>query len=201
MTPKQFAVVLTELSQLLGAEDIKILASVFENSPEKTTAATLKKLNAIGEPGLTDLASVLFKASTLAKSAGAAKCAVLVETLATVVSSQGGTDAHAFATAAIAHLNAPRANTRTTVAARPDVVNTLVARLEERLGDDAFTLPYRELEHDQTISNAEVVAIARIFTNKKPASRPKALQAIWARHHALLVSQAKTESRGGRSAA
>ena len=95
----------------------------------------------------------------------------------------------------------PKASKKATVAARPDVVRAFVKRLEECLGDEGFTVPYRELKDDTAISNAEVVAIARTFTSKKPASRPKALQAIWSRHHALLVSQAKSDSRGGRSAA
>lgn len=201
MTPKDFAAALTELSQLTASRDVGVLATIFDQSPEKTTAATLKKLPIVQGTGSHELSEILHKASAFAKSAGAAKFAGLLDSLNSIIASHGAPDTHAFAMSSIALLNAPKASRKPPVAVRPDVVRAFVNRLEECLGDEGFTVPYRELENDPTISNAEVVAIARTFTSKKPASRPKALQAIWSRHHALLVSQAKSDSRGGRSAA
>jgi hypothetical protein len=201
MTPKDFAAALTKLSQLVASQDVGVLATIFAQSPEKTTAATLKKLSTMQGTGSHELTAVLHKASAFAKSAGAAKFSGLLDSLSSIVASHGASDTHAFAMSAIALLNAPKASKKATVAARPDVVRAFVKRLEECLGDEGFTVPYGELENDTAISNAEVVAIARTFTTKKPVSRPKALQAIWARHHALLVSQSKSDSRGGRSAA
>lgn len=201
MTPKDFAAALTELSRLTASPDVEVLATIFAQSPEKTTAATLKKLSTVQGAGSHELIDVLHRASSFAKSAGAAKFAGLLDTLSSIIATRGASDIHSFVVSAISLLNAPKSNKKATVAARPDVVRAFVKRLEECLGDEGFSVPYKELENDPAISNAEVVAIARTFTSKKPASRPKALQAIWARHHALLVSKAKSESRGGRSAA
>ncbi len=201
MTQKDFAAALTALSQLTASHDVGMLATIFAQSPEKTTAATLKKLSAVQGTGSHEVIPALHMASAFAKSAGAVKFAGLLDSLNSIVASQGAFDTHAFATSAIALLNAPKASKQIAVEARPEVVRAFVKRLDECLGDEDFSVPYRELENDSAISNAEVVAIARTFTGKKPTSRSKALQAIWARHHALLVSQAKSESRGGRSAA
>jgi hypothetical protein len=198
MTPTDFAVALTELSRLTGSQDIGTLATIFAQSPEKTTAATLKKLSKMQGSGSRELAVVLRNASSFALSAKAAKFSKLLDSLASIVSSRGCVDTSSFALLAIALLNAPKVSA---VTARPDVVRAFVKRLEESLGDEGFSVPYRQLEGDSAISNAEVVAIARTFTSKKPTGRTKALQAIWARHNALLVSQSKSESRGGRSAA
>lgn len=201
MTPKDFAAALIELSHLTASREIELLASIFAQSPEKTTAATLKKMTPLEGMGSCAPSALLDKAISFSKSAGAAKFAGLLDTLKPIIAARGSADARAFAASAIALLNAPKPSKKTAVAARPDLVRAFVKRLEESLGDEGFAIPYRELESDPAITNAEVVAIARTFTSKKPASRPKALQAIWARHHALLVSQAKSESRGGRSAA
>lgn len=201
MTPKDFAAALTELAQLTASRELEVLASIFAQSHEKTIAGTLKKLASLPGVASRELTEVLSKSITFAKSAGAAKFAGLLNSLNSILSSGEGVDTRSFALSAIALLNAPKAIKKTPVEARPDVVRAFVKRLEDCLGDEGFIKPYNELANELTVSNAEVVAIARTFTSKKPASRPKALQAIWARHHALLGSQAKSDSRGGRSAA
>lgn len=200
MTPKNFAAALMELSKLTASQDLDVLAAIFAASTEKTTAATLKKLAALQGPGSGEVVAMLRQASAFAQSAGAAKFAPLLDSLGSILASRGSRDIRSFASSAIDLLSAPKGS-QAPVAARPEVVRAFVRQLEECLGDEGFSVPYKNLENDPAVSNAEVVAIARAFTSKKPTSRPKALQAIWARHHALLVSRAKSESRGGRSAA
>lgn len=84
---------------------------------------------------------------------------------------------------------------------RPDVVRPFVDQLKNNLGDANFTKPYDELKNGKQITREELIAIARTFTVRKPSTRPTALKAIWARHHALLEAKAKSEATAGRSAA
>jgi hypothetical protein len=195
MKPNDFSAALMELSGLVNSPMIADIATVFAQSPEKTSAATIKKLAQLPKFGAmpSELVAVFKKASAFAARTGGAKFSALLILLEDAL---GSTDA----ATAIAHLNAPRTS-RAVVDARPDVVRSFVNRLEESLGDEGFSIPYRQLELDKTISNAEVIVIAKTFADKKTTSRPKALQAIWARHHSLLGFRAKSDSRSGRSAA
>ena len=159
----------------------------------------MKKLASVSLHGFSnELGVELKKASAFAKKAGGGKFSALLDTLTAQL---GSAEAHAFAVACIALLNAPKKVAKVKVEPRPEVVAAFVKRLESNLGDDAFVMPYRQLEHDESITPDEVVAVARTFTTRKPATRPKALQAIWAKHLALLVVRAKSASRAGRSAA
>lgn len=205
MKPNDFATALMELSRLSGSKDVCLIASVFQRSPEKTTAATLKKLSSMEGVGSHELDMVLSGAVAFSRSVGGAKFAGLLEALATILRSRGALSVDVFVADAIAHLNAPkpaaRSKKKSPVVVRDNIVRSFLKRLDECLGDEGFAEPYGELERDKTISADEVVAIARAFTTKKPNSRPKALEAIWARQHALLVSRSKSASRAGRSAA
>ncbi len=196
MTPGDFSAALCELSGLVNSPRIADIATIFAQSPEKTTAATLKKLAKLPKQSdmASDMVALLKKAGAFAAKAGGGKFTKLLDAL---VDTLGSTDAGT----AIAFLNAPKASVRAPVETRPDVVRVFVKRLEEALGDEGFSIPFKQLENDKTITNAEVIAIAKTFADKKVASRPKALQAIWARHHTLLGFRSKSDSRSGRSAA
>jgi hypothetical protein len=85
---------------------------------------------------------------------------------------------------------------------REDVVRHRLKRLEETLGNDSgFTAAFNELDQDPNIGRLEIAERAKRFTQKASKSRPGALKKIWARHHALMMLKANSESRAGRSAA
>ncbi len=90
---------------------------------------------------------------------------------------------------------------KNTAPLRDEVVLRYSRRLEEALGDDeGFNSAFSALESDDELSVGEVTAIAKKFTNSAPKSRPAALKKIFARHHAIMVSRAKSAATAGRIA-
>ncbi|MGH6815347.1 MAG: hypothetical protein ACREC6_06570 [Hyphomicrobiaceae bacterium] len=215
MSPKDFDAALRALARLMKAAggeaagaNVERLAGIFSASPEKTTAATLKKLSSLetGGDGQSALAAILRETENFAKSIAGTKFAALVSSLSVVLDRNGTAGIANFADAAVAHLRAPKKTSKSGAEKQPaeprnDIVRQYAKRLEDCLGDEGFVAAYRQLEDDKTTSPAEVIAIAKMFTVERPRSRPKALHAIWQRHHNLMGFRDKSASRAGRSAA
>lgn len=214
--PKGFAGALKLLASALAtvssdsSAQIDRLADVFAASPEKTMAATLKKLsglqitNAEYSSELASLSTFLKEIEAFLVSASAAKCASQLTSFRLLLSKQPPMSVDSFAEAAIALLTKPKPSSKRPKAAaqvRDDLVLRYARHLEECLGDEGFQAVYDELAKGGGATGVEIVQIARKFTSEKPNSRPKALKAIWNRHHTLMTFRAKAESRAGRSAA
>lgn len=211
MNPKAFEAALNALAGVLDGVEARLaagrlvrIASIFGESREKTTAASLKKLDDMsvssqsGTGELPKLIALLRSAKSFADRISGKAFATQLDALITALNRNASASVDAFADAAIAKLTAPKTSGKPPP--REDVVSRYVRWLEDCLGDEGFAAPYKQLDQDKTVTPAERVEIGKRFTGEKPASGPKALQAIWARHNAMLTVRSKSDSRAGRSA-
>lgn len=212
MTPDEFKLSIETLADLLAlagspteASDLKRLGSVFNASKDKAAAATLKKLLKLKVPttapdhSLNRVKALIEASGYFCQRALGTKYSNLLDTLSVIISANENVTPIVFVENAVRLLQAPAGPT--TTPPRDVVVKAYLRRLEEALGDAAFIEVHRQLSEDNTVTPAEVIAVGKAFTSKKPASRPKALQAIWSRHNTLMTVRSKSESRAGRSAA
>lgn len=208
MKPGEFGNALRKAAGLLAPNDasqLGVLAELFEASSAATVAATLTKLRKT--PTFTPMAvhpaiaDVLTALKPLAEFVGAyGKPAFTKDLQATTTFLQGFSKAgvRSLVDEAVAVLTRPTPPPPTL---KEEVVERHLRRLEQALGDDpAFSVAYKELDHDPDVGRLEIAALTKRFTDTSPKSRPAALKKIWARHHSLMTSRAKSESRAGRSA-
>lgn len=208
MRPGEFADALGKAASLLAPTDaaqLRIIAELFASSTAATVAATLTKLRkartfspAAGQPAIADVLTAQRAFAEFMSVYG--KPAFAKDLQATTAFLQGFSQAgvRSFVDDAVAVLTRP---TPPPAVLREEVVERHLRRLEQTLGDDsAFSAAYRELDQDPDVGKLEIAALTKRFTDMAAKSRPVALKKIWARHHALLSSRAKSESRAGRSA-
>jgi hypothetical protein len=87
-------------------------------------------------------------------------------------------------------------------AVREDVIDFYASRLEDTINQPSdFRNIYDEIGASGTLSVAELKKLAKKFRGSSVGSKKAALEAIWARHNALMDAQARKAASGGRSAA
>jgi hypothetical protein len=208
MRPGEFAEALAKAASLLAPTDtiqLRIIAELFVSSPAASVAATLTTLRKArtfapiaGHPAISDVLKAVAPLGEFIALYG--KPAFAKDLQATMTFLQGLPQAavRTFADDAVAVLTRP---TPQPGGLREEVVERHLRRLEQTLGDDpAFSAAYRELDQDPDVGKLEIAALTKRFTDTAAKSKPAALKKIWARHHSLLSSRAKSESRAGRSA-
>jgi hypothetical protein len=85
--------------------------------------------------------------------------------------------------------------------ARAEVVQVHLRALEQSLGDETgFASAFHALQADPDVRAPELVAVAKQFAFANVKSGPAALERIWARHQALMISRAKAAATAGRVA-
>lgn len=197
------AEVFTHVNARSAASNLRRVASIFAASREKTAAATLKKIDnltvsAHGDGEVAELTKLLQILKSFVDCSSGKAFANLFDLLIEVLGKYVSVTVDAFADAAITKLTAPKSSGK--APPREEIVGRYVRWLEDCLGDESFIVPFKQLEQDKTLTNAELVEIGKRFTGKK-LSGPKTREAIWARHNAVLAFRSKSESRAGRSAA
>lgn len=215
--PRDFGDALEALADLAlaagdpaGAQSVRALAAIFVRSPEKTTVATLKKLddlhvNHSSSFEINGARKLLTSAGRFAASVGGAKFAEFSNAFAVLLDKHTSMSAAEFVSAAIGHLNAPKPARRGTAQPakifRDDVVAAYNQRLEASVGTDRFEKAFSELSADQSLSPKEIEAVAKTFAKVSSRGRPKSLQSIANRHNKAMSFHEKAQSRDGRSAA
>jgi hypothetical protein len=208
MTPNDFGDALGKAANLFTPNDavqLRILTELFASSTAATVATTLTKLRkartftpTAGQPAIGDVLTALNPLAEFVSPYG--KPAFTKDLQAVTTFLQGFTQAgvRSFVDEAVAVLTAPTPSTPTL---KEEVVQRHLRRLEQTLGDDpAFSAAYKELDDDPEVGKLEIAALVKRFTDIASKSRPAALKKIWARHHTLMTSKAKSEARGGRGA-
>lgn len=212
-SPRDFAAALASLSELIVASGdskagnlVRTLGDLFAGSPEKTTAATLKKLQTIpivqsdSSDSTVGVQRFLMTGAKFASRVGGTKFADHCEALTTLLKRHNKASLMEFVATANTHLHTPKP-TKAAKIVRADVVETYTERLQADLGSDRFVQTVAELAADRSLSSQEVEAISKSFTSIKSKGRPKSLQAILNRHNSMMGFHEKTLSRAGRSAA
>jgi hypothetical protein len=208
MKPKEFAEALRMAARLLAFDDadqLLALAGLFDSSPAASVAATvtkLKKANSFGpipgRPALGDLLTALSPVAEFITLYGKPALGKDLQAVSVFLQGFAKTSVRSFVdegAVALTRITPP------TPTLNEEVVERHLRRLEQTLGDDpAFSAAYKELDRDPDLGKLEIAALAKRFSDTSAKSRPAALKKIWARHHALMTSKAKSESRAGRSA-
>jgi hypothetical protein len=216
-SPRDFGNALEALADLalatgdtVGAQSVRTLATVFTQTPEKTTAATLVKLGDLpaGQSSSSEIGcarTLLAQAGRFASSVGGAKFAEFSNAFAALLEKHTSTSASGFASAAIGRLNAPKTSRKRAPQpaklVRDEIIAAYNQRLEASVGTDRFERAFSELSADRSLTSKEIEALAKIFAKVSPRGRPKALESIANRHNAAMSFHEKARSRDGRSAA
>jgi hypothetical protein len=212
MTPSEFKSSLNALAELLESAgsvstsaQLSSIATVFNAARDKTAGAALKKLSVVrlGPQGdsdqLRDLYIVLNKTIGFVQKAFPGRSVKLLETFGTILLYNSSASTTRFVEAATRALGIePK---KVANPPREGVVRDYLKRLEAALGDEGFEAIHKHLSEDKGASAAEVIAIAKAFTGKRPTGKSRALQAVWNRHHTLMTFRTKVDARAGRSAA
>jgi hypothetical protein len=208
MKPNEFAEALRMAAGLLASDDatqLCELAGLFDASPAATVVATVTKLKKArsfdpieGRPTLGDLLTALSPVAEFVGLYGKPVLAKDLQAVSIFLQDFAKTSVRSFVDEGVTTLTMTTSPIPTL---KEEVVERHLRRLEQTLGDDAaFSAAYKELERDSDLGKLEIAALAKRFTDTSPKSRPAALKKIWARHHSLMTSKAKSESRAGRSA-
>jgi hypothetical protein len=175
-------------------------------APEATVVQFSKKLGTlpinVPSEGAIDVTEILDFAETLESFlARAAKPAILKDLTQIVTALKRHKFLDANILAAPTTPPKPSAKGPAHEAARADVVQAHLRKLEQSLGDDAgFTTAFHALNADPEIRTAEYVALAKLFAFAAVKSKASALKKIRARHETLMTSRAKMVATAGRIA-
>ena len=217
MKGKDFARLLADFSDVLRdacaheqAAGWRALVRVFEATPSLSVSAICSELSGVQAPEhtrglrLQQMLSLLPALKRFLVRTSAKKAAV--EDLATVEAALAPfsrTPAETLADAAIAHLlEQPATQVHARAAARDDLLQNYLERLEAALNDETrFELVFNELKNDASISPAEAKKLSRAFAKETAKSKAAALDLIWGRHAALMGSRARQQANTGRTAA
>lgn len=215
MTPKDFEAALKALSKLAAsldaqtiAHDLAKLAAVLGKSRDKTAASALKKIsplrganNRSDQNDIEPIIKVLETSLVVAELTAKATFAKLLTALLSILKANKDVALDDLILTIQASYDKAASDPSKTTIIRTDVIQRYVKQLEECLGDESFHHAFNTLKQDAEVSPAEMASIAKAFTSKKPKSRVKSLDVIWAKHHTLMVFRSKSKSRAGRSAA
>lgn len=181
------------------------LESVLKDAKSTTIAALHKKLSKVptlkqsGMPSSEALLQAVAPVLTLLDAAGkpaVAKDLRVVFSLFALAPSEG---ASALLGLWRSELKRPTATKPT---AKMDVVDRHVSALEASLGNDPeFRAACQRFDADSEAGPLEVAAISHLIVMQKIKSKAAALKKIWARHHSVMASKSKLDTRDGRSAA
>jgi len=207
MKSSEFADAMRKSANLMVATDaalFRALAEVFAASPAATVAATVKRLTGIhpapSTPSIAQSLNVFAALLEFVRSYGKQGLSKDLDTVMMLLKRFPQAGISQFVDEAVAALSKPAAKPKREL--KEHVVLYYLGRLEETLGDDTgFTIFFNDLEHDPEAGKLEVIELAKRFTEAASKSRAAALKKIWARHHALVTLNAKSQSRDGRSAA
>lgn len=181
-----------------AAADVLALAHAFEASPATTFSTALKRLASdphsplwVGTDGRDGLAALRPFLAVVAKATIVKDLDALL-----VAITAGPTPASKTATVRRASSRKPAA------AARPDLVDEYLRRLNSTLGNQAaFLDAFEQLSDDPALSVADIRDLTKKFAKVSAKSKADALKKIWARHQSLACFNAKARATDGRSAA
>ncbi|MGA8612353.1 MAG: hypothetical protein WB760_11645 [Xanthobacteraceae bacterium] len=203
---------LAELLNLVGAQDagdqLGKLAEVFGAAPTNAKVSdaviilkTLQLSQAAGSPSLSDVERIISSLRKLLEKT--AKPEVLRDVDAVVdLLRNRPIGLTAFTSSAIGALNAQSQTKDKTPPTRDDLVLEYRQELERDLRDhDKFSAVYNDLISNAEMGNAELVSLARQFTEASVRTRDQALKKIWQRHQDQMGVMRKSKATGGRTAA
>lgn len=208
MKPQEFADGMRKAAPLLAPSDsakLQAIVDLFASSAAATVAATLTKLRkargfepAIGQPSIADVLTALKPFREFVAEYGKAAFAKDLQATTAFLQTYAQVGMRPFTDDAITVLTRPVPLPPTL---KEDVVQRHLRHLENMLGDaPGFAAACKELDLDPDVGTLEIAALTKHFVGKAIKTRPAALKKIWARHHSLMSSRGKSESRAGRSA-
>lgn len=181
------------------------LESVLKEAKSTTIAALHKKLSKLpiselpGSPSSAALVEALAPMLALLDAAGKPAVAKDLRVLFSLFALAPSSSASALLGAWHSELARPTATKPT---AKQEVVDRHVSALEGALGNDPeFRLACQRIDADGDVGPLEISAISQHVVMQKIKSKAAALKKIWARHHSVMASKSKLETRDGRSAA
>ncbi len=195
-----------------AAHALQSLVPIFKVLPTKTVADVLKKLSTHEFPTgsfmqtrVDTIAVAMPALERFVESIASKAMAADFSALSSLLQNHRNAGLDQFvATAVEALTHAPAGKAKPVKAKhqlRTDLVEIYNKRLEEALGDDpGFAYVVAQLERDNEMTSAELMALSKRFAASPAKGRDQALKKIRSRHQDLMISRAASRATAGRIA-